>query len=181
MLPTRVIRRRGNALGQQILVAVGRGSPQHVRENVGDEAVELLRHGPVAASQPRLEMDDGDAELAAHHGAGGGRVDVADHDDPVGPVAQRDLLIGDHHSAGLLGMAAGTDSEMMVRLRKSEVREEGVRHVDVVMLAGVDEHRLEARRLDEGMPERRHLHEIRARRGDQVDALSHEGEVARGG
>jgi hypothetical protein len=175
MLPTRLIRPLGNALREQILVGVGRRGPQHVGEDVGDEPVQLLGHRPVAAPQARLEMDDGDSELASDHRAGRGRVDVADDDDPVGPVGERHLLIGDHHPAGLLGMAARADSEMVVGLRQLQVGEEGVRHVHVVMLAGMDQHRLEARRRGERVPERRHLHEIRARGGDQMDALGHGG------
>jgi hypothetical protein len=38
------------------------------------------------------------------------------------------------------------------------------------MLAGVDQHRLEIGRIAKRVPERRHLHEVGARGGDQVDA-----------
>ena len=77
----------GHALGKQVLVGVGRRRPQHVREDVGDEPVHLLRHRPVAAPETGLEMDDGNAELRPDQGTGGGRIDVADGNEPVGPVA----------------------------------------------------------------------------------------------
>jgi len=51
-------------------------------------------------------MDDRDAQLARRHRGRRGRIDVADDDQPVGPVRFGDLAIFDHHPAGLLGMAA---------------------------------------------------------------------------
>ena len=61
------------------------------------------------------------------------------------------------------------DAEMMIRLRQRQIGEDRVRHVGIIMLAGVDQHRLEIRRGGERVPERRHLHEIGPRGGDQVD------------
>jgi hypothetical protein len=116
--------------------------------------------------------------LAGDHRAGGGGVDVTDHDQPVGPVRHRDLFIGDHHAAGLLGMTAGADAEMVIGLRQRQVREDRVRHVGIVMLAGVDQHRLEIGRSGQRVPERRHLHEIGPGRCDEMDALSHGTQVA---
>ena len=52
------------------------------------------------------------------------------------------LLIGDHDSGGLFGVATATDAEVIVRLRKAQVREKRVRHVRVVVLAGVNQQRL---------------------------------------
>jgi hypothetical protein len=49
------------------------------------------------------------------------------------------------------------------------------------MLAGMDQHRLEARLGGERVPERRHLHEIGPRRGDEMDALGHGGGGSRDG
>jgi hypothetical protein len=89
-------------------------------------------------------MDDGEVQLGRDHRAGGGGIDVADHDQPIGAVGVRDLLIGDHDAAGLLGMAAGTDAEMVIGLRQPQIREDRVRHVGIIMLAGMDQHRIEA-------------------------------------
>ena len=72
-------------------------------------------------------------------------------------------------------MASGADAEMMVRLRQPEIGEEGVLHVGVVMLAGMDQNRREGRIGGERVPERRDLHEIRSCRGDQVNPAGHYG------
>ena len=81
----------------------------------------------------------------------------------------RHLLVGDHHAAGLLGMAAAADLEVEVRRRQPEVAEERVRHVRVVVLAGVHDLRPAPGLAGERVVERRDLHEIRPRGGDQVD------------
>ena len=146
MLPTRLIRLCGNALGEEVAVGVGRGRPQDVAQDVGGEPVQLLRHGPVARAQARLEMDGRDAELGPDQSAGDRRIDVADHDQPVRPVRLGDLAIGDHHLAGLLGMAARADAEVEIGLGQAEIGEEIGRHVGVVMLAGMDEQRRDDRR-----------------------------------
>ena len=125
------------ALDGEVRVRIGGRRPQHVGEHVGHETVELLGHRPVAAAQACLEMDGRDAELGADERTGGGRVHVADDDQPVGPLSDRHLLVGDHHPAGLLGMAAGTHAEMMVRLRQLQIGEDRVGHVGIVMLAGM--------------------------------------------
>ena len=88
-------------------------------------------------------MDGRDAELHADQRAGERRIDVADHDQPVGPVRRGDLAICDHHPAGLLGMAARADAEMEIGVGQAEIGEDLVRHVGVVMLAGMDQHRRE--------------------------------------
>jgi len=81
----------------------------------------------------------------------------------------RDLVIGDHHLAGLPGMAAGADAEVEIGIGQPQIAQEIVRHVGVVMLAGMDEDRREIAARLKRVPERRHLHEIGARRGDQMD------------
>jgi hypothetical protein len=149
--------------------ASGEGRPENVRQHVGDEPVDLLGHVAVAAPEARLEVHDWKAELGGDHRAGGGRIDVADHHQPVRPVGQRHLLVGDHYAAGLLGMASGADAEMVIGLGQAQIGEYRVRHVDVVMLAGVDQHGLEIGSGGQRVPKRRDLHEVRARGGDQVD------------
>jgi hypothetical protein len=57
MLPTRVIRAAGTPSASEIGVGVGRRRPQHVRDRVGGDPVDLLGHRPVARAQARLEMD----------------------------------------------------------------------------------------------------------------------------
>ena len=86
-----------------------------------------------------------------------------------GPLRDAHLLVGDHHAAGLLGVAAAADFEMKMRLRQAQVAEERVRHVGVVVLAGVHDARRAPGSRCERVVERRDLHEVRARRGDEMD------------
>ena len=160
-----------HALAQQVLVTVARGRPQHVGDRVGHEPVDLFGHAPVATAQPSLEMHDRDPQLRADHRAGSGRIDVADHDDPVGLLRHRHLLVGDHHAAGLLGVRTAADLEVEMRLRHREVAEERIGHVRIVVLAGVHDRRPAPGLLRQRMVQRRDLHEVRARRRDQVDVL----------
>ena len=78
---------------REIVVGVGRRGPQQIGDRVGDEPVDLLRHRPVAAAQPGFEMGELQAEFFRDQRAGGGRVDVADNDDPAGRVLDTDTFI----------------------------------------------------------------------------------------
>ncbi len=165
--------RFGHAFGEQIFVTIGRRRPEHARQRIRDEPVQFLGHGPVAAAQAGFKMDDGNGELGAGQRASGGGIDVANDHQPVWPVGQGHFFIGDHHAAGLFGMAARADAEMEIGLRQLQVREEGTGHIRVIMLAGMDQHRRKAGVRRERVPERRDLHEIGPHRGDQMDALDH--------
>ena len=68
---------------------------------VRDEAVYLLGHAPVPASQSGLEVNDGDPKFGADHRAGCRRIDVAYDDDPVRAVLHADFFVGDHDPASL--------------------------------------------------------------------------------
>ena len=49
----------------------------------------------------------------------------------------RDSLIGDHGPAGLLGVRAAAHFQMVSRFGKAQIAKERVRHVRVIVLAGV--------------------------------------------
>src|SRR5687768_12756339 len=54
---------------------------QELREHIGNDAVDLLRHTPVAAAQPCFHVSDGKIQLGGRQGAGHGRGYITDHDD----------------------------------------------------------------------------------------------------
>ena len=66
-------------------------------------------------------------------------------------------------------MAAAADSQMDMGIGQFQVLEKGVRHVDVVMLTGVDDYRIGPGLLFQGMVERGDLHEVGPGRGDQMN------------
>ena len=113
-------------------------------------------------------MHDRNPGLRSYHRACGGRIDIADHDDPIGTLLGDDPFVADHDPARLLRVRAAADLEMEIRLGHAEVTEKGVRHPGVVVLAGVDNPRPAPAGSRQRMVERRDLHEIRPRRGDQV-------------
>jgi len=109
-------------------------------------------------------MRQADAFLAGRDGAGAGGVDVAEHDDPVRPPVPCGAFEGDHRVADLFGVRAGSDAQMQVWGGDAEVGEEGVRHFAVVVLAGVDEARLQMAGMAAQFAQKGcDLHEVRAR------------------
>ena len=101
--------------------------------------------------------------------AGDGRVGVAVDQYPVGGE------LGEHRrrlrpaSPGLHAVAARADAQVDVGVGDAEIGEEDVRHVDVVVLAGVNDLVVDADRL-EGLGHRRELHELRTGPDDADDA-----------
>ena len=157
-----------DTLGQEVLVTVVGWRPQHVGDRIGDDPVDLLGHGPVAAAQPRLDVADRDQQLLRRERAGDGRIDIAEDDRHVGALGQAQLLVGDHDTGGLLGVTAAADPEMVMRLRQAQIGEKRVGHVDVVVLAGMDQDRLAPRLSEHGVIKRRHLHEVGAGGGYEM-------------
>jgi hypothetical protein len=101
------------------------------------DAVQFLRHAPVEAAQPGFDVGDRDAELGRGEGSGQGRVGVAKDDDSIRPGSLEQGLKRDEHPAGLVAVAAATDSEGVVRPRQAKLTEEVARHCVVVVLARV--------------------------------------------
>ena len=78
-------RRSGSALASipsraRFSTRLVRVDEEEVRDLVGEDAVDLLRHGAVEAAQPGLDMGDRDAELRRDERGGQRRVDVAGHE-----------------------------------------------------------------------------------------------------
>ena len=150
----------GNALGGEVLIAVARGGEKQLREAIGQDAVDLLRHAPVARAQAGLHMGDPQSQLGGHERDGERGVDVAGDHHYLGVLAQENRLDLHHHLRGLLRVRAAARSEVHVRLGHAQILEEDVGHLRVVMLAGVDQHLPHALALAQLGEDGRHLHEI---------------------
>ena len=75
------------------------------------------------------------------------------------------------HGGQLLGVGAAAGAEHVVGSRHAELGEEDLRHVAVVVLAGVDEHVVAVGvELARGGDQRRHLDEVRPRRDHVQEA-----------
>ncbi len=114
-------------------------------------------------------MTNRQQQLLGGNRAGERRIDVAGDNDPIGRLVDAQRLIGDHHGRGLLRVAAAAGAEIVVRLRQGKIAKEGVRHVRVVVLTGVNENRPAPALLAQRMPQRRHFHEIGPRCDDEMD------------
>jgi hypothetical protein len=160
---------RADALGEEVLVGVGRWRPEHIDDRIRHHAVDFLGHSSVTAPEPGFKVHDRDPQLGAYHRAGGRGIDVADDYNPVRAVLHADLLVGDHDAAGLLGVGAAADAEVEVGSGNAEVLEDCFRHVAVIVLAGVHEHGIRPVRGLQRVIQRCHLHEVGSGGGDQVD------------
>jgi len=87
----------------------------------------------------------------------------------IGAIRLRHLLIGDHHPAGLYCVGAASDAQVEIGIRQTEIGEESIRHVGIVVLAGMHQHGFAPRRALQRVVNRRDLHEIRSRGRDQMD------------
>ena len=126
-------------LGDEVVARVAARREEEGRQVIAEAAVDLLRHEEVVAAEAGLDVGDRVVLLRGDEGAGERRVDVADDDHDVpgrsgGAQARRR-----HDPRRLLGVRSRADAEVGVRLRQPELREEDVRELGVVVLAGVEE------------------------------------------
>ena len=143
------------------------GAEEQVADVVGEDAVHLFGHAPVVRAQTRLDVRDRDVHLRGDQRTGEGRVGVSVDEHPRRADLARNSLEAGHHGAGLRAMRARTDSQVDVRLGYAELTEEDLRHVVVVVLAGVDEHLLVA--PPDGAADRSRLDELRTCADDGYD------------
>jgi hypothetical protein len=162
----------GDALGPQVLVPVLRVRQEERGQVVGHAPVVLLRHRPVEAAQPRLEVADRDLELRRRERAGERRVHVARHDHEVWLEVDERLLEPFEGACGLEAVRARADAELQVRRRQRQLREEDVVDLGVVVLPRVDEALLDdAAALELGV-DGRDLHVVGAGPDDVADELA---------
>ena len=166
-------RRFRPSLGQQVRPGLGGVDEEELGDLVGDDPVDLLRHRAVEAAQPRLHVPDGQLELRRGQGGGERRVDVARDEHEIRLQLEQHGLQPLDHPCDLLGVGPGADAEHAVGVADAELLEEDRGHLAVVVLAGVDEHVLEAVGTATQLGhDRRRLHHVRARPHDRDDAAA---------
>ena len=168
-LPTRSI--FSGATPSRLRLSSASGDGVHSRSEIASVTSRLISSGIVRSPlrSPASRWASVQAQFFRDQRASGGGVDVADDDDPGRTALQAYALISQHDAGGLLGMRPGTDAEMQIGRRQSQLAPEHVRHLRVVMLAGMDQHRASPARRLQLMKDRRDLHEIRPCRRDQMD------------
>ena len=113
------------------------GTEQKPGNAVGQDAVLFLRHRHVEGAQPRLHMNDRDQQLGCGDRARQGGVGVPVYHQVIRLLLQQDVLDPHHHGRGLLRMAPRSDAEVIVRPGNLQLFEKDIRHIAVVMLAGM--------------------------------------------
>ena len=167
----------GDALRLEVLGRVPGRQEQQIRQPVRDHPVDFLGHGPVAAAETGLDMTDAHLELCGHERGGDGGVHVAVRQDEVGTDFDDHRLEALHHGRRLLSVGPRPHAEVVVGRRDPQLLEKGVRHVRIVVLAGVDDHMLDPA-LHELAVDGGELHEVRAGADDGEDAHHLNGSVA---
>ena len=155
-----------NPLRTEVVNAVPGWREEQVRQPVGDDAVDLLRHRPVAAPEARLDVRDLEAELGGDERGCDRGVDVAVDEHHGGRGAEAHLLKALHDQRGLRRMRARADLEVVIGTGDAELPEEAVRHLRVVVLAGVDDDVADSGPARGGPRERGQFHEVGARAHD---------------
>ena len=117
----------GDPLGGQVLDRVRGGAEQQVGDAVGEDAVHLLGHLPVARAQARLDVGDGDAQLGRGERRGQGRVDVARRPAPGRRGARAGRLDADEHARPSARRGCRSRPEVGVRLAHAEALDESAR------------------------------------------------------
>ncbi len=154
--------------GQDVARALVRAQQQR-RDPVGLDAVVLLRHRPVAAAQPGLDVRDRHPLGDGRSRSGERRVRVPVDEHPVGPLVGDDRLERRLQRRQHLLARQCADAEAVRRLGQPELLEEDVRQLAVVVLAGVH-HDLFVTGLTQCFRQRRRLDELRPVADDGQDA-----------
>ena len=134
------------------------GAEQEPAPLVHGDAVELLRHGPVAAARTRFDVRHERAGQRPAQTRRKGGVGVAERQHVSGPLLLEDFDQCLHHGRHAAYAVGRFHLQMHVGLVEAEVREVRLHHGHVGVLAGVHEERLptQAQRGQQG----RSLHEL---------------------
>jgi len=114
-------------------------------------------------------MSDPDPQLRGGDGRGHGGVHVADYNNEIRSPLQKKLFVGHHDPARLFGVGAVSHAEIEIRCGQAEVHKKGIGHVEIVVLARVDDHGTRPGLFSKGMVERGDLHEVGPRRTDEMN------------
>lgn len=145
------------------------GDEEVVGESVRQDAIDLFRHGTVEAAKASFDMGDAHAQLDGGKGDGNGGVDVAHDENQIGLVVKKGGFDTLEDFGGLGGVGAGADLEIDVGCWNAHLAEENVVELVVVVLAGMNEERLDIRVALHFAHQRRNFGKVGARPNDVHD------------
>ena len=150
----------------------GFGAEEERTDRIGDDPVDLFGHGPVAAPQARLNVDERNAQMYRCQAAGDRAADIVDDQHHVGAVFFADRFECLHDRGGLARRRAAVDPQVVKRLGNLEFVEEKAAHLLIEMLAGMNEDRLDFGMRVERADNRRDLRKV-GTRSDCTENFDH--------
>ena len=165
----------GTTFLEQMLDSVVFRHEEIVRESVGKDTIDLFGHGAVKAAEAGFDMGYAHAEFDGSEGDGDGGIDVADDEHEIRLTIKEDRLDALEDLRGLRGVGAGADLEINVGGGNAHLAKKDVVQFVVVMLAGMDEKRLDVGVAFHFAHERRDLGKVGASPNDihDFEAVGH--------
>src|SRR5262245_45495158 len=148
---------------------------EKVRDGVGQDPIDLLRHGAVEAAEPCFHVGhfrpttQGINDLDRRQSACDGRIHVSDYNDQVGLPFDDGLLEALQNPGSLNTVALRADLEPDVRLGEVEIPEENVRQSFIIVLPGVNQCYAKPRTGSYCPIDRGHFHEVWPGTSDEKD------------
>jgi len=133
----------GTAFFEEMLDGVFFSDEEKVSEGVGEDAVNFFGHGTIEAAKAGFDVGYGNAKFHRSQRNGNGGIDVANHEYKVRLMFYQDGLNALENLGGLNGVSAGADFKIEVWRGNTHLAEENIGKGRVVVLAGVNEDRLD--------------------------------------
>src|ERR1035438_9531610 len=117
---------------------------QQITDMVGDNPIDFFRHIPVEAAKTSLDVSKAQLQFCCGQSPRRGRIRIAIKQYPIRTFGLEYRLKAPHHLRCLFPVSAGTDPQVVCRLRYAQVPEEGAAHSIIVMLPSMDDTMLDS-------------------------------------
>jgi hypothetical protein len=105
-----------DSLGVEVFIRVGRGREPEIRKLIGEDPVDLFRHGAVAGPETGLHVRYADPDLRTNQRCSHGRIHISIDDNPVRLTLTTHRFQASHNLGCLAGVASRTNLQVGVRL-----------------------------------------------------------------
>ena len=105
----------GAAFFEEMADGVLFGDEEIVGEGIREDAIDFFGHGAIETAQTSFDVGNGNAKLHGGQGNGDGGVDIADHENEIGLVIEKNGLDTLEDFGGLNSMCAGAHFKIDLR------------------------------------------------------------------
>ena len=144
------------------MVPVFRRGKQEIRNLIGEQAIDFLRHGAVKGTQSGFDVTDAKSEFRAHQGCGQRRIHIAVNQHQVGTLADNHILKSLHNLRCLLGVTSRTDLQIHIGSGNAKLLKKNLGHVEIVVLTRMHYNLANCRPRSERAMHGRGFHEVGA-------------------